>query len=78
MRAGEVQSRYWMKISNWENYERSLELQLRDNVLYQVGTITSDFIEQFLGLFQRLLIRTKFRLALKTTTIDGRAHDYYN
>lgn len=65
MRAGEVQSRYWMKTSNWENYERSLELQLRDNVLYQVGTITSDFIEQFLGLFQSLLIETKFRLAHK-------------
>lgn len=65
MRAGEVQSRYWMKTSNWENYERSLELQLRDNVLYQVGTITSDFIEQFLGLFQSLLIGTKFNLAHK-------------
>ena len=82
MFVGEVQAKHWMKITNWENLESSLELQPVEpcNLLYnQAWAITRQFIEQFPGFFQTLLIGTKFRFANKnlmnlymTITIDFR------
>ena len=55
-----------MKTASWENPEKSLELQLGDqlaNLLFdQDLQLLGDFIKQFLGLFQSLLIGTKFML----------------
>ena len=66
----EGQAQHWMKIINWENPERSLELQLGDqstDLLYdQAWAITSQLYGLVnLGLFQSLLFGTKCKLANK-------------
>ena len=55
------------KIPNWKYPERSRELQLEDQLLIyykiRLGQLLSNFMEQFLGLFQILLIAANFRFA---------------
>ena len=54
--------------ANWENTERSLELQPETSpptYMVRLKQSPGDFIRHFHRLLQRLLIRTKFRLAQK-------------
>ena len=61
-----------MKTTNWESPERSLELQPGDQpttLLYdQAQANIANFNEQFLGIFQSLLIGRNFRFAHKYLT----------
>lgn len=63
MLVGEGQAQHWMKTTNWENSERSLELQLGDqpaNLLYdQTWTIARQLHQAIPRVFPKLVDRNK-------------------
>ena len=81
MLVGEGRAHHWLKTANWENPEKSLELQPTNLFYYHIAwAVARELHQAILELFQSLLVGTKSSLAHKnlmklfimTITIDLR------